>query len=194
MMKVRGRKSINVTTKKGGKGWGDPEYEWVKVEAIVDSGAAETLCGTQHVSKDPVRQTKASKRGEKHLAADGGELPNLDEGDIKGESDEGIPVSLTAQVSDRVSRIQVAVHRICQDGNMVVFGADRAALKKLAESDVVDDNCIMNKKSGVKSRVMNDGGLYTYSIWRKKEVRRDVPTIDGCRSDCKGDDDAWSPF
>ena len=77
-------KSINAAPTQRKKECSDPGFEWVKVDAIVDSGAAETLCGKQHVPKESIRQTKASKGGEQHYAADGGEIPNRGEGDIKG--------------------------------------------------------------------------------------------------------------
>ena len=80
---------------------------------------------------------------------------------------------------------------MCQDGNMVVFGADRAALRKLAESDTIYENCIMNKRSGVKSKINNDGGLYTYPIWQKRRIGKSVTTVDNCK---EGDNDGWSPF
>ena len=77
---------------------------------------------------------------------------------------------------------------------MGVFGASRAALRKLAGSDTIEENCIINKKSGVKSKIDNDGGLYTYPIWQKRKIGRDVAAVDHCKDDCESDEDAWSPF
>ena len=78
---------------------------------------------------------------------------------------------------------------------MVVFGADRAALKRLAEQDHIDENCIMDKKSGIRSKVNCRNGLYTYNIWQKRRI--DVATVDkdSCGlQDLDDEDAAWRPF
>jgi len=192
-VKGKGRRGIHNVTKNKGKGkGGEPGFEWVEMKAIMDSGAAETICGTQHVVKDSVKSTKASRSGMTYYAADGGEIPKLGESKIAGESSEGIPVSLTAQVSNKVSRILIAIRRACEQGNMVVFGADRDALQNLANCDVIEPNVIMNKKTKVTSKIQDEGGLYTYSIWQKRKIPEE--NVGMVSQDSQDQDDAWSPF
>jgi len=190
----RGRKVINNVNKGRGKGRKDgDDFEWVELEAIMDSGAVETLCGKQHVEEESgIRETEASRAEMNYFAANGSPIRNLGESDVKGESDEGIPVSFTAQVGDGISRILIALRRACEEGNMVVFGADRNALRKLAAAPVIEKNLIMNIKSGIKSEIHDRGGLYTYSIWQKRPVRR-VATVEAQNVE-KQNEAAWGPF
>ena len=75
---------------------------------------------------------------------------------------------------------------------MVVFGADRDALRKLASAPVIEKNLIMNVKSGIKSEIHDRGGLYTYSIWQKRPIRR-VAAVEAQNAE-KQNDAIWSPF
>ena len=75
---------------------------------------------------------------------------------------------------------------------MIVFGADRDALRKLASQDVIKPNAIMNKKTGITSVIQDEGGLYTYSIWQKRTVPES--NIGSVGQDQCTQDDAWRPF
>ena len=47
------------------------EFKWVKVNAVMDSGAVETMCGKEHLDEEDVTETESSKKGMRYMAADG---------------------------------------------------------------------------------------------------------------------------
>jgi hypothetical protein len=148
---------------------GDGGSEWVKVKAVFDSGAVETVTPKRTIGEGKMRATEMSRKGYHYSSADGGEITNLGEGDIEGISEDGIPVKLTAQVGDKINRTLIAARRVVGMGNMVILGADREALKRLSKMDKIEDHMIMDKKSGTLSKIYEEGGLYVYPIWMKKE-------------------------
>ena len=151
--------------------------EWECVDAVVDSGAVETVCGVKTVPENKRRSTKASIGGQKYYSADGGKIQNLGEGLITGMSDEGHQVQLKARVGDKLSNLLVSVSNACEAGNMVIFGADHEAIRKLAKMEKVPENAVINKKTMTTSQMRKDNGLYKYRIWRKKESESRLSTI-----------------
>jgi hypothetical protein len=150
------------------------ESTWVKVTAVMDSGAVETMCGKGHLDEEDVTETKSSKKGMRYMAADGGYITNMGEGDVQGKSEEGIPLKLKAQVGDKITKMLIAVKRVCEGGNMVMFNVDQESLKELAKCENMDPNMIVNKKSGTKSKINEENGLYTYPIWTRRRVRNET--------------------
>ena len=82
---------------------------WEKINAIMDSGAFDSICGREHVKHSgKVRETAASKSGVEYWAANGGKIKNLGEGDVSGMSEDGLSVEMTAQVCDNVRKMLIA--------------------------------------------------------------------------------------
>ena len=52
---------------------------------------------------------------------------------------------------------------------MVIFGADREAIRKLAMMSKIPENAVINKKTMTTSQMRKEKGLYKYKIWRKKD-------------------------
>ena len=160
--------AVNGTEKK------EQEFTWVKVNAVMDSGAVETMCGKRHLDEEDVTETDSSKKGMRYMAADGGYITNIGEGDVQGKSEEGIPLKLKAQVGDKITKMLIAVKRACEGGNMVMFNVDQESLKALAKCENMDPNMIVNKKSGTRSKINEENGLYTYPIWTRRRVRSET--------------------
>ena len=53
------------------------DKEWECVDAVVDLGAVETVCGPKIIPEGKRKSTKASENEQKYYAADGGEIRNL---------------------------------------------------------------------------------------------------------------------
>ena len=83
-------------------------------------------------------------------------------------------MKLKAQVGDKITKMLIAVKRACEGGNMVMFNVDREALKELVKCEGMDPNMIVNKKTGTRSKINEENGLYTYPIWTKRRVRKDT--------------------
>ena len=55
-----------------------------------------------------------------------------------------------------------------------MFNVDQESLKELAKCENMDPNMIVNKKSGTKSKINEENGLYTYPIWTRRRVRNET--------------------
>jgi hypothetical protein len=92
------------------------------IEALLDSGAGECVCGPQHFAG--VSTNSAAGRagaGVEYVCADGGRIPNLGEKLVGGVSDEGHKLSINFQVAC-VDRPLIAVSKLTAAGHDVWFG------------------------------------------------------------------------
>ena len=91
---------------------------------------------------------------------------------MKAVSEDGIPIEFTAQVGEGIKKMLLSVKRACQNGNMIIFGANLKAIRELAKHDKIENNVIVGTKSGVKSEIKEKKGMYVYPmrITRKKRV------------------------
>ena len=80
--------------------------EWVKIEVVMDSGAAESVAPADLVPWVPVQESAGSKAGRKYLSASGEVLSNLGEKKIEVFTNEG-------QLSDRRRHQTPLQHRTC---------------------------------------------------------------------------------
>ena len=55
------------------------EPKWEKLEAVVDSGAAESVAPESMAPWVPMKASEGSKRGQTYMSASGAKLPNLGE-------------------------------------------------------------------------------------------------------------------
>ena len=76
-----------------------------------------------------------------------------------------------------MSNLLVSVSSACEAGNMVIFGADQEAIRKLARMEKVPENAVINEKTMTTSQMRKDNGLYKYRIWRKKESENRLSVI-----------------
>ena len=94
--------------------------EWVKIESVVDSGAAESVQPVNMVPWVPMMPSEGSKRGQTYTSAGGERLPNLGEKKLEVVTDEGYPATARFQCAD-VTRALSAVSQMCDQGNRVIF-------------------------------------------------------------------------
>ena len=94
--------------------------EWVKVETVLDSGAAESVAPSSVAPWVEVRESIGSKNGQTYQSASGTKIANQGEKKLQVVTEEGIEAEATFQIAD-VTRPLSAVSKICDKGNMVVF-------------------------------------------------------------------------
>ncbi len=94
--------------------------EWVTIEVVMDSGAAESVAPSDMAPWVPIRESAGSKAGRKYLSASGEVLKNLGEKKVEVFTNEGMPAKATFQVAE-VTRPLCSVARVCDQGNVVVF-------------------------------------------------------------------------
>ena len=149
------------------------ESEWMEIDAIVDSGAIDTIAPRDMVRGHKIRQTEISKRNGKYASADGGIIQNIGECDLEGISQDGTNVKLVTQVGDKLTNMLIAVRRMVESGNMVIFGANMKTIRKLAACDKIEPNVIVGK-NGKRTEVLDENGMYVYKMKIKKEGKDDM--------------------
>ncbi len=68
--------------------------------------------------------------------------------------------------------MMIAVRRMVESGNMIIFGADMKAIKALARENKVDENVMVNKKTRMKTAMVFNDVLYKYPLWKIDGSRR----------------------
>ena len=96
--------------------------EWVKLEMVMDSGAAESVAPADLAPWVEIQESTGSKAGRKYLSACGEVLQNLGEKHIQFHTEEGMQAKTTFQIAD-VTRPLCSVAKVCDQGNTVVFHA-----------------------------------------------------------------------
>ena len=174
---------------------GQDEYEWVNVDAVVDSGAIDTICPKDLIGGNVIRETEISRRKGKYTAANGGTITNEGESKLTGVAEDGTPIEMVSQVGDKITRMLFAVRRMKEAGNMVIFGANMKAIRKLAAADSIEENVIVSK-TGKRSEIVDKDGMYVYKmkIKRKKVDDMDVGAVENDGIMCEPCFSEWVPF
>ena len=95
-------------------------YDWVKVETVLDSGAAESVAPSSVAPWVKVCESVGSKNGQTYQSASGTKIASEGEKKLQVVTEDGIEAEATFQVAD-VTRPLSAVSKICDKGIMVVF-------------------------------------------------------------------------
>ena len=105
---------------------------------------------------------------------------------MEGIAEDGTPMKLVTQVGDKVMNMLISVRRMVESGNMVVFGANQQALRKLAACNKIEKNMIVGK-NGKRSEIKDEDGVYVFKMKIKKGKNdMDLGNVN------KGKDDAQS--
>jgi hypothetical protein len=127
--------------------WQDYEV----VEAMIDSGAGECVCGPQHFSGiDMTVNPNRASAGTEYICADGARIRNQGEKLVPGLSDEGSSMSINFQVT-QVEMPLIAVSRLTAIGHQVWFGGDHGV--------------ITHGSSGKQTKFFKKKGVFVLRIW-----------------------------
>ena len=126
--------------------------EWYRLQAVVDSGAAESVAPPTMAPWVKAQASEGSKKGQSYLSASGDRLPNLGEKTMDVVTDNGIPAKSTYQIAN-VTRALCAVSRVCDKGNTVVFEKDGGY--------IVDPH-------GVYTLIRRENNVYMLDTWIQK--------------------------
>ena len=74
-----------------------------------------------------------------------------------------------------MTKLLLAVCKMAEAGNAVMFNVDKKKLKGIIASERIEENMIVNKNTGKISKINQEGGLYKYPIWTKREKVPDPP-------------------
>lgn len=157
---------LNVMRQKPAEEWEDYEC----VEALLDSGAGECVCGPDHFEGTPMcTDPKRPGASTEYVTADGGRISNLGEKHVKGISEEGSRLGIKFQVAN-VDRPLIAVSRLTAAGHEVWFGKDGGT--------------ITNKANGRITHFRKRNNVYVMRMWvqrPKPQATRDSRLSGGSR-------------
>ena len=104
----------------------------------------------------PTRESEGQRSGVRYVAANGHKIDNLGERKLNVMTKEGQLRNITFQVAD-VNKILIAARRVAQKGHKVIL----------------DDDCgvILNKRTGEKTNVDVENGVYEMDL-RVKDFTR----------------------
>ena len=55
----------------------------------------------------------------------------------------------------------------------MIFGADKKAIKDLARQSTIEQNLIVDTRTGVKSEIKNKRGMYVYPMTIRRKKKKD---------------------
>ena len=125
------------------------EPEWVTIEVVMDSGAAESVAPSGVAPWIKTKESPGSREGREYLSASGDTLKNLGEKDLDVFTGEGVPATTTFQIAD-VTRPLCSIAKVCDKGNRVIFDSN---------GGYVEDGW------GHKSYFHRKGNIYTMSFF-----------------------------
>ena len=123
---------------------------WVKLETVVDSGAAESVAPVGMAPWVPRQESEGSKRGPTYLSASGDKLPNMGEKKFDMVTPEGHWAQATFQVAE-VTRPLCSVSKMCDKGNRVVFELGGGYVEHL--------------KSGMRTKFTRQNNVYVMDMY-----------------------------
>ena len=127
--------------------------DWERLDWIVDSGAAETICPAAMARGVPTEPGEKFKMGASYTCASGKPLPNLGEKKCYAYfGDSGTARGMRMQVAD-VSRPLMSVSRAVDSGCRVVFDQNWSYIE--------------DKATGERTSIERRGGLYVMESWLK---------------------------
>jgi hypothetical protein len=130
---------------------GDRWGNFVRTETLLDSGAAECVCGSGHfgdvkMESDPGRP----KANTEYVTADGMRIPNLGEKRVHGTTTSGSPLNVKFQVT-QVEKPLMAVSKLVDAGHTVQFNENGGQ--------------IVNNRSGRITEFRRKDGVYVLDMW-----------------------------
>ena len=129
--------------------WNQESSGWRKVECILDSGAAESVCPPTMAPSWPICDSVGSRAGLHYTAAGGARIPNRGEQHLPILFENGAKSFCVFQVAE-VARPLVSVAKVTERGNAVLFG--------------VGGGVIRNLQTGADTPFYLRDGVYVFSI------------------------------
>ena len=130
--------------------WRMEREGWSRVDCVLDSGAADSVCPRSMAPHFPVEDTDASRNGVYYTSADGGRISNVGQQSVPVALGNGARTVATFQVAD-VSRPLMTVGRVCEMGNRVLSGAG--------------GGYILNVSTGEATPFYKRDGVYVFTMW-----------------------------
>ena len=127
--------------------------DWIEIDAIVGSGAIDTNAPAEE--KWEIRVCRRRSHTEPRGMRNGENWGRWNSNETHNAS--GV----------KVTNMLIAVRRMVESGNMVIFGANLQAIRKLAACAKIEKNMIVGK-NGRRTEIKDEEGMYVYEMKIKK--------------------------
>ena len=123
---------------------------WVRIQAVMDSGAADSVAPPSLAPQVAIEESPGSQRGQCYVSASAGRMPNMGQKALQVQTNEGRNAKVLYQIAD-VSRPPTSVSSTCDKGNWVVY--------------TPQGGFIMNCQTGDRTSFERKGGIYELDLW-----------------------------
>ena len=120
------------------------------VEAVLDSGAEESVSPAKSFPGRPVVPSAMSRAGGSYRVANGQRVPNIGQQSVHFQTDEGFPGGLLFQTAN-IERPLISASQLAASGNNVVFSKTGGT--------------IVHEQSGRRTTLHKRGGIYVLRMW-----------------------------
>jgi len=141
----------------------DPQSQWDWIDCVMDSGAADMVIHEDKLKGYKLRETMASKHKLSYTSASQDPIYNKGETDVVAYTEDGLPIRMTLQAVDKLSKTLLSMRKVEQAGNRIVIGSDEPGWP----------NYVHNKKTGIRSRIGVKDGVYTFGFWLQRKNQQD---------------------
>ena len=137
------------------------ENGYRKVRVTFDTGAGESVTPPGEFEEFEIKQSEGSKRGwwyeGAHVDKDGNSVPIYNEGqrEVSATTEEFQPRACVFQVA-KVAKPLLSAAQVTKAGFLAILDAPDQA------------SCLLQKKSGSKTKLKIDNGVYVLDLWVKK--------------------------
>ena len=129
------------------------EDEWQEIQLAVDSGATETVVGTDMLTHIETTEGPAYRKGVQYEVASGELIDNMGEKQFVGYNAQGTARKMTAQVC-QVNKALLSVKKTVAAGNRVVFEPNGGYIEDM--------------ETGDRLPLEEKGGMYMLQMWVRR--------------------------
>ena len=144
---------------------------FIKISGVVDSGSIDNVFKKDDGGWLPIRETQASRSKSYYTDAGGHKICNEGERFLEGLTNEGQHMRSKVQVGELTKSLW-SVRETKKANNIVAFGLGSThALYDLRNGNILgrnQDDVIINKNSGVETKIRDTGKEYLLDMWIKK--------------------------
>ena len=137
-----------------------------KITFVLDSGAARTIAPRNMIPN--VNPYKTKNTGKMFRVANGEQIPNEGELDLKGRASNGEKLRIKSQVAN-ITRPLAATSEMVDAGNLVIMNKSGGLIKQLSEEDQAKVTKMIENASGPAVPVTRKGNAFHVEIEVKSE-------------------------
>ena len=133
---------------------------WEVIPVKLDSGAFDWVFNPKTAQAFELKETESSKAGLNYSAANGSTIENYGQRNLKGYSEDSVPLEVAVQVAE-VKRNLASAMKIMKAGNRIVLDEQGSYIEQ--------------KTTGKQIKIRTDRDEFEFEIWVPKAKSGDEP-------------------